>query len=157
MSNPVIICVDDQADVLATIVKDLDIFSSRFDLIDCQSAAEALAEMDTIDEMGRKVAVILADCVMPEKSGVEFLSDVLADGRFKTTRKLLLTGQASHQDTIDAINIAHIDAYVGKPWDKEKLIATVKILLTHFIFDVDYSYSDYYGLVDSDVIMERMQ
>jgi two-component system chemotaxis response regulator CheY len=35
---------------------------------------------------------------------------------FKETRKILLTGQANHADTIRAVNEAHIDNYFEKPW-----------------------------------------
>ncbi len=61
------------------------------------------------------IALIISDHVMPGKTGVELLTDVSKDGRFGFTRKVLLTGQATHTDTINAINSAGIDRYFEKP------------------------------------------
>ncbi len=61
------------------------------------------------------ITVIVSDHVMPGKTGVELLTDVFHDSRFPNTKKILLTGQATHTDTINAIN-AGIDRYFEKPW-----------------------------------------
>jgi two-component system chemotaxis response regulator CheY len=157
MPKPHIICVDDQQEVLSSLLKDIDFLSSHFDIVECDSAFEALDVIEDLDESGMHIALIISDHVMPEMTGVEFLTKVHQDSRFKNTKKLLLTGLATHEDTIDAINNARINSYIGKPWNPDMLFQTVRSLLTHFIFDAGLSYTDYTGVIDENVIFDRVQ
>lgn len=155
MIQPTILCVDDQREVLSSLLKDIDELSSHFDLVECESAAEAMEVLEDLDAQGLPIALIISDHVMPDQSGVEFLTEVHRDNRFIFTKKLLLTGLATHEDTIDAINNARINAYIAKPWDLGALLKTIKNLLTNFVFDMDMDYRDFVPLMDDTVIMER--
>ena len=150
-------CVEDQPEVLSALIKDIDIFSEVFHIVECDSGQDALDELEELDADGAPIALIISDCVMPGMSGVELLKTVVDDGRFATTRKLLLTGQASHQDTIDAINQAHIDSYIAKPWNRDQVIEKIKELVTHFIFDNGMDHTDFVGFTHSDVLFERLK
>ncbi|MEZ8142233.1 hypothetical protein A1OO_18220 [Enterovibrio norvegicus FF-33] len=152
-----IICVDDQREVLDAVLKDLAPLAVAFHIEDCESADEALALMDDLDAEGEHIALIISDHVMPEKTGVELLTEVSLDPRFRGTRKVLLTGQATHADTIEAINNACIERYFEKPWQAIVLQEAAKKLITHFVFDAGLDYRDYQAALDTQVILDRLK
>jgi two-component system chemotaxis response regulator CheY len=152
-----IIYVDDQREVLSTLSKDLEVFEKYLNLEECESADEAIELINEIDAAGDLVAVIISDHIMPGKTGVEFLIDIHNDGRFSQTRKMLLTGQATHQDTITAINQAHIEKYIEKPWTSEDLVESVKILLTHYILESGIAYEKYTPILHQATLFDVLQ
>jgi len=152
-----VLCVDDQREVLAVLRKDLDVFSEVCRITDCESAAEALEVMEALDARGERVALIICDHVMPGKNGIEFLIDVHHDDRFTHTRKLLITGLATHQDTIVAINEADIDRYIEKPWDLSLLHQSVKALVTRFVLDEGIDYQPYLRFLDHDTLFRELR
>ncbi len=157
MSKPAILCIDDQREVLAALVKDLDPLSEFFYLVDCESANEALEVLDESASSGNAVALIISDHVMPGTSGVDLLSKVRADKRYAGVRMLLLTGLATHDDTIRAINEAKINSYIAKPWQPEQLLAEVKKLVTGYLLDADPDgYQKYMAVIDNELLMERL-
>ncbi len=157
MAKPNIICVDDQRDILATLKKELQFFRDHIKIYYCESAAEAEKILDDIDANGEHAAVIICDHVMPGKSGVEFLGEVNNDIRFKKTKKLLLTGLATHEDTIEAINKAKIDGYVGKPWETHDFINKVRTLLTEYILEEGLDYNEFITVLDQDTLYARLR
>lgn len=152
-----IICVDDQREVLNTLTQNLVPFESLLIIEECESADEALEIIDEIDAEGNYVAVIISDHVMPGKNGVEFLTEVKEDGRFNETKKILLTGLATHKDTINAINQAGIDKYLEKPWDGDELIHNVKKLLTKYLIEKGISYEKYMDLLDQETLYDALK
>ncbi len=152
-----IICIDDQREVLSTIVKDLDVFESFVSLEECESADEAWEVIDEIDANGDYVAVVISDHVMPGKSGVDFLTELNRDQRFVRTRKMLLTGLATHKDTIYAINQAGIDFYLEKPWSHQVLVQHVKQMLTHFVLETGLEFQDYMPVLDQDTLYQELR
>ncbi len=93
---------------------------------------------------------------MPGKSGVELLTDLSVDTRFKHTKKVLLTGQATHQDTIVAINRARIERYFEKPWQANELREAVRQLVTEFVFDQGLDYAEWGEELAQDVVLARL-
>lgn len=157
MAKPNIICVDDQRDILATLKKELEIFRNYVTIYYCESADEASGVLEEIDAKGEQVAVIICDHVMPGKSGVEFLSEVNKDSRFSNTKKLLLTGLATHEDTIEAINRANINRYIGKPWETHDLVNKVRVLLTEYILQEGIDYNEFLPILDQDTLYARLR
>ncbi len=152
-----IICVDDQREVLATLEKELAYFSECCDISSCESAEEAWEVVEEVDEVGQNMALVICDHVMPGKNGVQFLTEVSEDQRFNMTKKILLTGQATHQDTINAINHASVDRYVEKPWDTDSLLDEIKQLLTEYIIDAGIDYDQYPQLIDQTTLYRKLQ
>ncbi|UXI00279.1 response regulator [Photobacterium sp. TY1-4] len=152
-----IICVDDQREVLSAVLKDLAPLNDYFQVEDCESADEALELMDELDAEGEHIAVVISDHVMPGMTGVELLSRVSQDQRFTQTKKVLLTGQATHQDTIEAINRARIESYFEKPWTAEALLTTVRSLITEYIFDSGLDYQAWADVLDNSVVLRRLR
>ncbi len=151
-----IICVDDQREVLSAVLQDLEPLNQWLNIEDCESAAEALELMDELDANGEYVALVISDHVMPEKTGVELLTEISADTRFLFTKKVLLTGQATHTDTINAINSAGINRYFEKPWTTVELIECVRTLVTEFIFDKGLDYTLWQSDLDQMVVLNRL-
>jgi two-component system nitrogen regulation response regulator NtrX len=67
--------------------------------------------------------IALLNIRLPDMEGVELLK-LLKDG-VPRTRKIMVTGYPSMQNAISALN-KNADAYLRKPVDVEKLLATVK-------------------------------
>jgi two-component system, chemotaxis family, chemotaxis protein CheY len=77
--------------------------------------------------------------------------------RFPRTKKLLLTGLATHEDTIEAINRAKIDRYIGKPWDTHDLINKTRVLLTEFILEEGIDYNDFIPVLDQETLYAKLR
>ena len=147
-----IICVDDEREVLDSVMRDLDYLSDTFNIEECESAFECLELLEELDAEQEHVAVIISDHVMPEKSGVELLTEIASDSRFLGTKKLLLTGLATQADTIKAINNARLDHFLEKVWDPEELLQTVKELLTEYIVEQGIDYDEYMEKLDAPTL-----
>ncbi|HIF9308229.1 TPA: response regulator [Photobacterium damselae] len=152
-----IICVDDQREVLSAVLKDLAPLNDFFNVEDCESADEALELMDDLDAEGEFIALMISDHVMPGKTGVELLTEISQDARFVHTKKVLLTGQATHQDTIEAINLARIESYFEKPWKAEQLLTSARTLITEYIFDMGLDYQPWNEILDNSVVYRRLR
>ncbi|EGU40080.1 putative chemotaxis protein CheY [Vibrio ichthyoenteri ATCC 700023] len=152
-----VICVDDQREVLSAVLQDLEPLTAWLNIEDCESADEVLELMDELDADGEYIALIVSDHVMPGKTGVELLSEVNRDRRFANTKKILLTGQATHTDTINAINAAGINQYFEKPWQADVLVNAIKRLVTEYIFDTGLDYTELHSHLDQQVVLERLR
>ncbi len=151
-----IICVDDQPEVLDSVVRDLRALSPLVRLDEAGDAEECRELMEQIDEDGEHLALIISDHMMPGITGVELLREVTADRRFTRTRKMLLTGLATHKDTIEAINDARIDHYAEKPWQPEKLLAIVKRLLTRYVLEADLDTEPLMPVLDHQLVANTL-
>ena len=152
-----IICVDDQQEVLDSVMRDLRPLTTHIRLEEASSVADCMQLIEQIDEDGDHVAIVISDQVMPGETGTELLGKVAADRRFGKTRKVLLTGQATHADTINAINDGHIDNYIEKPWQPEKLLAVVKRLLTLYVIDAGIDHTEYMPVLDSATLFSKLR
>ena len=157
MNKAHIIIIDDQSEVLSSLQNDLTTFSEKFIIDDCESAEEATELLEELDASGDKIAIILSDHLMPKKNGIDFLSELKEDDRFEDICKVLITGQASHKDTINAINHAAIQYYINKPWDKKDLIRICKIMITDWLIDNEMDYKDYNDFIDCDRLLQRLK
>ncbi|MFY0606232.1 MAG: response regulator [Cyclobacteriaceae bacterium] len=152
-----IICIDDQRDVLNALTEDLKEFESTLRIEACESVEEAWEIIESIDAAGDFVSLVITDQVMPVNTGVDILKKLNEDSRFDHTRKILLTGLATHQDTIEAINSAKLDHYIEKPWEKAQLEKVIKQLLTKFILSKGLDYQKYPELIDQDTLFEQLR
>ncbi len=157
MDKLFIIAVDDQEEVLRALEDDLSFFLSKCEVETCHGGEEALELLEDIDAAGDHLAVIVSDHVMPGMTGVELLVKVKEDGRFASSQKLLLTGLASHQDTIDAINKAGLDMYISKPWDREDLLAKIKVLLAKFVISKHIAHEPYMDVLDQTTLYTALR
>lgn len=156
MEKLTIICLDDQREVLAALKKDLAVLEERCAVIGCESADETLEVLSDMERRGEEPALLICDHVMPGTSGIDFLAQIRRDGRFELTKRILLTGLATHQDTIEAINKARIDYYIEKPWDPKTLVQSARRFLTQFVLESGLEYKDYLPVLDQETLFKGL-
>jgi thioredoxin reductase (NADPH) len=115
MAKPVILCVDDEPEVLRAVERDLrKQYSSEYRILRADSAEQALDALKQLVIRSESVALFVADQRMPEMTGVEFLEQAIS--YFPGSKRVLLTAYADTDAAIRAINSVKIDHYLIKPW-----------------------------------------
>ncbi|WP_026629836.1 FAD-dependent oxidoreductase [Dyadobacter alkalitolerans] len=130
MSLPIIFCIDDDAQVLRAITRDLKShYRDRYRILSTTIVQEALDSLRELNNKGEAVALFLSDQRMPEMQGVEFL--IKAMQYYPEAKRALLTAYSDKDSAIKAINEAKLDYYLVKPWDppEEKLFPVIDDLL----------------------------
>lgn len=135
MSKIYILIVEDEPAVMESVLRDISVFEDVFPIETAQTAEEAEEVTEMIKSQKNHIGVIICDHILPGKNGIEFLSELTGDEYYKFTRKVLLTGQASHEDTINAINNASIAHYFSKPWNTDELQESIRDVLTDYVID----------------------
>ncbi|HEU4926660.1 MAG TPA: FAD-dependent oxidoreductase [Vicinamibacterales bacterium] len=130
MTKPALIVVDDDPQVLAAVRRDLrSRYRESYTVISASSGEEALSTVRELKSRGDELAMVISDQRMPGLQG----TDVLARSRetYPTARRVLLTAYSDIDAAIKAINVAHLDHYLSKPWDppEECLFPVVDDLL----------------------------
>jgi thioredoxin reductase (NADPH) len=134
MAKPVILTVDDDAEVLQAIARDLrQQYGSQFRIIRADSGQSAIETVQQLKLRNEPVALFLVDQRMPQMSGVGFLEQALEI--FPQAKRALLTAYADTDAAIKAINQTQIDYYLLKPWDPpaEKLYPVLDDLLDDWL------------------------
>jgi thioredoxin reductase (NADPH) len=130
MAKPVIWTVDDDPDVLRAVERDLRRhYGDRYKVISADSGLSALEATKQLKLRNEPIALFLVDQRMPRMSGVEFLEKAMEF--YPDAKRALLTAYADTDAAIRAINNAHIDHYLMKPWDppEERLFGVVDDML----------------------------
>lgn len=130
VSEPVILVVDDDPQVLAAIRRDLrSRYRPGYRVLAASSGEAALDSIKELKARGDALAMLISDQRMPSMPGV----DVLAKCReiYPIARCVLLTAYSDIQAAVRAINEAHVDHYLEKPWEppEERLFPAVDDLL----------------------------
>ena len=119
---PRILIVDDEEAILETM-------SFTFmDVYEVLTSTDAVKALEILDERS-PIACVITDQRMPGMTGVEFLAE--ASQRHPETVRIMLTGFADAEATIQAINDGHVYAYVNKPWEPDELKQTVRRAVEH--------------------------
>lgn len=107
-----VLFVDDETHILSAIRR--LIRPLKLKAYFAESGAEGLKilEQNSID-------LVVSDMRMPEMDGAEFLT--LVRKKWPSTVRVLLTGYADMNSTIQALNDGGIYRYVSKPWDDNEL------------------------------------
>lgn len=108
-----ILMVDDEAHILDSFRREL---RGRVDLHTALGGGEAL---EAIDNKG-PYAVVISDFKMPGMNGIELLAQVKI--KAPDTVRMMLTGYADLDSTIQAINQGNIFRFLTKPCDSETLM-----------------------------------
>ena len=111
--KPRILCVDDEARVLEGMHRTL---RRSFDVTTALGAEEGIARL----REDAPFAVVVSDMKMPVMNGAELLARVKEHSPQST--RMLLTGQSSMQDAIDAVNRGAIFRFLTKPCPPPQLI-----------------------------------
>ena len=91
----------------------------HFETLTAESAVEALRILET-----HEIAVVVSDQRMPGMSGSELM--VLVRDRYPGTVRILLTGYATLETALEAINQAEVHRFLLKPCSLEELGGIVR-------------------------------
>ncbi len=124
MNKPVILCVDDEPDILNTLKMQLkNEFKSDYFYELAESGDEALDLLEEFQEKAQ-VIVVVSDWLMPGIKGDELLIKV--HQKYPKIIKVMLTGQADAAAVQRAVKEADLYCCLYKPWQSEELIETIK-------------------------------
>jgi DNA-binding NtrC family response regulator len=111
MSQPLtVLFVDDEPAMLRMIRRSL--LGRKLEVVTASSGAEALEVMAS-----RRIDVLVTDLEMPQMSGIELMQ--IARRRFPGTLRIVLTGAASPETTLDAINRCEVVRFFPKVFEPE--------------------------------------
>jgi two-component system, probable response regulator PhcQ len=116
-SHHTILVVDDEPEILDSLRRTLR--DETYRILTTTSAADALRR---IEQGG--IDLLLADLDMPEMNGLELVSRVRA--MHPDVVRMLLTGHASLDSAMQAINDGEVHRYLTKPWSKGELRETIR-------------------------------
>ncbi len=157
MNQIAIVTLEDEPEVRQAITRDLESFGGHFRIESAEDVEDAKELLASIERDGDLVGLLLCDHRLPGKSGVDFLTELEATESGRTMRKVLLTGQANQQDTIQAINSGGLRHFISKPWTSEQLAEVVREQLTDFVLENrDVDPLRYLPVLDGARLMEKV-
>lgn len=136
MAKPAILAVDDDAAVVAAVVRDLrQRYGEDYRVLRATSGTEALEILADQLLKDRPVAAVVSDQRMPGMTGIEVLQAVRQQS--PDSKLLLLTAYADTDVAIRAINDIALDYYLMKPWDppEDRLYPVLDDLLRDWAHD----------------------
>lgn len=129
--KPVILCVDDEKDVLDNLFNLLlSEFKNQFDIELAETGEEALEIVEETYQDNCEIPLIISDYIMPGIKGDELL--IKLEKEHPDMIKILLTGQATLEGVRNAYENANLYRYLPKPWEKSDFIITIKEALKSF-------------------------
>ena len=133
MTELAILIVEDEPEVRDALIRDVAPFESHFRIEAAEDVSDARAAMQSLDDAGQQVALVLCDHLLPGVHGVDFLIELNENKITRPARKVLVTGQAGLEDTVRAVNDADLDHYIAKPWEEADLQEIVREQLTEYV------------------------
>ena len=112
-----LLIVDDEPGILSSLRRLLRPAGYKIHTAESGQAGLLVLEQEKVD-------LVISDMRMPEMDGAKFLEQVRA--RWPGTTRILLTGYADVNSTIEAINRGEIFRYLAKPWDDNDLMLVVR-------------------------------
>ena len=109
---PSLLLVDDEPEILESLRRTLR--DEGYELLATTSCREAIELLDQ-----RPIDIVVTDVRMPEMSGVELVTHVRR--AHPSVMRILLTGFATLESAIAAINEGAVRRYLSKPWDNAEL------------------------------------
>lgn len=130
-----ILLVDDDLSILKALKRALLEAEQIIDLhiVTATNAMEALEILKST-----RFHLVVSDEMMPGMSGVNFLNQV--KNKYPDTMRIMLTGQASLEVAVKAINQGEIYRFLTKPWDNFELVITVRHALNHYDLEAKNRY-----------------
>ena len=115
-----VLLVDDDPEILEVLRDTLQL--RNFHCLLAHSGTEALATLGKED-----IELVLTDINMPKMNGIELLREV--SRKWPSVLRMIMTGRADLETTIEAINRGQIHAYFTKPWDAQLLLEKISTML----------------------------
>ena len=123
MSNPKILIVDDEENILNSLKR---LFRKEpYEILTAINGEEGLKILDD-----HQVDLIVSDLKMPEMNGIEFLKK--AKEKNSVPLRIMLTGHADLKSVLDAVDQGEVYRFLLKPWDDEELKMTIRQALDYY-------------------------
>jgi two-component system, probable response regulator PhcQ len=123
MKTDSILIVDDEPNILSSLKRTFS--DSPYSIF---TAENGEAGLDILSR--NKIMLVISDEIMPGMSGAEFLAQV--SSRFPGTVRMMLTGHASLDAAMKAINQGQIYRFFTKPWDDLELRFAVRAAIEKY-------------------------
>lgn len=132
-----VIVVDDDPNVLKALERELDKTFTQgcFGLYKLEVHSFDRTEPALLEAHERQFDVVISDYAMPFASGIEFLRmfrDVQPDAV-----RILISGKADVDVLVEAVNVAGISHFIGKPWHDYELRSAIDQALSHRELELD--------------------
>jgi DNA-binding NtrC family response regulator len=121
--NDTILLVDDEPNVIKALERSL--LDEQYTLQTAASGVDALQLAE-----GQRFKVVISDERMPGMDGAEFLS--IVKERYPETIRIMLTGYASIESTMRAVNSGEIYRFFTKPWNDIELKLALRSAIEKF-------------------------
>lgn len=123
-----ILMVDDEPNILAALRRAM--VDEPYEIHAASGADEALRLLRT-----HKIKVVLSDEQMPGMRGAEFLR--IVKEKYPDTIRILLTGQASIEATMKAVNDGEIYRFFTKPWNDLELTLALRSAMEKYDLETE--------------------
>ena len=112
-----VLCVDDEANILAALKRTLR--GAGYGVLTALGGEQALVMLEQMP-----IDLVISDMRMPGMDGAQLLEQV--HRCWPQVMRILLTGHANIDSAVAAINRGRILRYIGKPWDEHELLGAVR-------------------------------
>ncbi len=119
-----ILCADDSQTMQT--VAEITFRASEYEYVGARSADEALQRA-----RAKRPSLILADALMPGKTGYDLCSELKADPELADVPVVLLCGNSEPYNATKGAQVG-ADGYLTKPWDTQQMLDKVGELLEKF-------------------------
>lgn len=130
-NKPVILCIDDEKDVLDKLQNILlKEFKAEYDIELAESGMDGLEIYQECCEDNIDIPLVISDFIMPGMKGDELLIEL--HNKDPDMVKILLTGQATLEGVKNVYENAGLYRYLNKPWENHDFIITIKEALKSY-------------------------
>ncbi len=126
MERECVLLVDDEPNVLQSLKRDM--IDEDYAVVTAESAEDGLNLL-----LQQPVQLIIADESMPGMSGTEFLSIVRQ--QYPYIIRIILTGKASLESAMKAVNEGEIYRFFTKPWDNIEFKLAIRLGLEKYCLE----------------------
>ena len=118
-----VLVVDDDMLIRKMVIEAFDREKDKFEFTEAQNGQEALRYVHNM-----KPDLLISDVIMPEMDGYELTRRLRSHLESASTPVIMLTSERNKESEIKGLD-AGADDYITKPFDKDKLLARVGMLL----------------------------
>jgi len=129
----VIVCLDDDPEVVERLNRDLATFAALFDICNAYSIEEAHDTLQFIEQNNQRVALVICDNELGKDNGVDFLVQLDRYPVTNQARSILLNDKPQLDAIMQAVNEGRLHYCLTKPWNKKELHQVLLKELTTFV------------------------
>lgn len=126
--NNTILIVDDEPNVISALQRNL--LDEEYDILTAASGEEGLAILKE-----NRAKVVISDERMPGMDGADFLS--LVQIRYPDTVRIMLTGHASVDAAMKAVNEGGVYRFFVKPWNDVELLLALRSAIEKYDLEAE--------------------